>query len=119
EETMDRLSAAGFTQYEISNHARPGQESQHNHAYWCGADYLGFGPSAFSTVGGRRWQNVPDSAQYAAQVLAGTLPVSFREELDPPLKRREAIMFGLRTSRGVAADALRPWGSELQKFHEL
>ena len=47
ETTMDTLNAAGFSQYEISNYARPGHESRHNQAYWLGADYLGFGPSAF------------------------------------------------------------------------
>lgn len=57
--TMDTLGAAGFAQYEISNYARPGRESRHNQAYWLGADYLGFGPSAFSTVGLHRWQNIP------------------------------------------------------------
>src|SRR5207302_230138 len=58
EMTMDVLSGAGFEQYEISNYAKHGHECLHNLAYWTGADYLGLGPSAFSTVGGRRWQNV-------------------------------------------------------------
>src|SRR5262249_41173722 len=62
--TMDTLTGAGFAHYEISNYARPGHESRHNQAYWLGADYLGFGPSAFSTRGLHRWQNIPDTAGY-------------------------------------------------------
>ena len=64
EYTMERLGDAGFSQYEISNHARPGCESQHNKAYWLGSDYLGFGPSAFSTVGLKRWENIQHRGVY-------------------------------------------------------
>ena len=63
EHTADTLAAAGYEPYEISNFARPGRECAHNLAYWQGADYLGLGPSAFSTVGERRWANVRDTAQ--------------------------------------------------------
>ena len=52
ERTRDVLGAAGLVDYEISNFARPGFESRHNLAYWRGADYLGLGPSACSTIGG-------------------------------------------------------------------
>ena len=61
---IERLTAAGYHHYEISNFARPGRECAHNIAYWEGKDYLGLGPSACSTVGARRWQNVPDTGRY-------------------------------------------------------
>ena len=61
---MDTLAAAGYRQYEISNFAKAGRECAHNIAYWEGKDYLGLGPSACSTVGDRRWQNVPDIVRY-------------------------------------------------------
>jgi oxygen-independent coproporphyrinogen-3 oxidase len=51
--TAETLENAGYEPYEISNFARPGRECAHNLAYWSGADYLGLGPSAFSTVGER------------------------------------------------------------------
>ncbi|WP_233554604.1 radical SAM family heme chaperone HemW [Deinococcus cavernae] len=46
ERTEELLTAHGFTRYEISNYARPGQESRHNLAYWHGRTYLGLGPGA-------------------------------------------------------------------------
>lgn len=119
EMTMDALGGAGFAHYEISNHAQPGHESAHNLAYWRGADYLGFGPSAFSTVGGRRWQNAPDSARYVEAIFRGETAVTFTEELDPDLKRREALAFGLRTSRGVPMAALAAWEPAVAEFREL
>src|SRR5947207_363140 len=54
ETAMRMLESAGFAHYEISNYARPGYESAHNRGYWAGYDYLGIGPSAFSTVGMQR-----------------------------------------------------------------
>ena len=56
--TMDFLNQQGFAQYEISNYARPERDCLHNLAYWHGKDYLGLGPSAFSTIGKHRWQNI-------------------------------------------------------------
>src|SRR6266481_142684 len=71
EATMSTLEHAGYEQYEISNYARPGFSSVHNSAYWLGEDYLGIGPSAFSTVGMNRWQNVCDYRTYIDRVLFG------------------------------------------------
>ena len=99
---MDRLEAAGYAQYEISNYARPGRECRHNLAYWLGRDYLGLGPSAFSTVGVRRWQNVPDTATYTARIGAGEFAASFVEELSQETRRAETFAFSLRTDRGLS-----------------
>jgi len=119
ETTIDTLTAAGFEHYEISNYARPGLESVHNFAYWRGADYLGFGPSAFSTVGLRRWQNVPDTAAYTQRVLAGESTVYFSEELTPEIRAGEIAAFAVRTREGIATEALGRWRSEMREFHEL
>jgi oxygen-independent coproporphyrinogen-3 oxidase len=64
ETTVATLAAAGYEQYEISNYAKPGRECAHNLAYWRIADYLGLGPSACSTIGPRRWENVSDTSRY-------------------------------------------------------
>jgi oxygen-independent coproporphyrinogen-3 oxidase len=102
EQTRDILGAAGLIDYEISNFALPGFESQHNLAYWRGADYLGLGPSACSTIRARRWRNLPDTKAYLEQIAR---PESVRvenEELDDATRARERIMFGLRMREGVA-----------------
>lgn len=117
--TMDTLSGAGYVQYEISNYALPGRESRHNFSYWNAADYLGFGPSAFSTVGENRWQNIADSAAYTDHALASQPAVSFEETIKPATRTAEMIAFSLRTNHGVPAALLEPWRSEVEEFHKL
>ena len=131
ETTMNLLERAGFEQYEISNYARAGHESAHNRGYWAGEDYLGIGPSAFSTVGAQRWQNVPDYRAYSDRMLDGGTPavasgtgqrpslqVSI-EALTPETKRAEQIALSLRTRWGVPAEWLEPWSAECAEFMEL
>jgi oxygen-independent coproporphyrinogen III oxidase len=119
ETTMDTLTVGGFAQYEISNYARPGRESRHNQAYWRGADYLGFGPSAFSTVGFRRWQNIPDTAEYTRRILTGESTESFREELTPAMRRGEIMAFAIRMREGLAARDVEPWAQDFAEFRDL
>jgi oxygen-independent coproporphyrinogen III oxidase len=104
--TRDRLAAAGYEAYEISNFSRPGQRCAHNLAYWHGEDYLGLGPSAFSTVGTRRWRNIRDTSIYTASTLEGKTATDFREDVDEETRRAEQIAFGLRTADGVPMDWL-------------
>jgi len=101
ERGVEMLSAAGYGQYEISNHARPGRECRHNLAYWEGADYLGLGPSAWSTIGERRWQNAPDTAAYVQAVQAGVRPLRNEEILPATTREAEKIAFGLRMNAGI------------------
>ncbi len=103
-----RLSAAGFDHYEISNYARPGHRSLHNQAYWEGADYIGIGPGAFSTVAGRRWKNIADTREYVALALAGESLEREVESLTPDDLRRERIALLLRTAAGVPVEILGP-----------
>ena len=118
EMTLDRLAAAGYEPYEISNHALPGRECLHNLAYWEGADYLGLGPSAFSTRGADRWENVADTEDYMARVLAGKSAAGFRETLSEATRLSERIAFGLRTNRGVPAAWLGPWQAAVDEYLE-
>jgi oxygen-independent coproporphyrinogen-3 oxidase len=101
ERTRDLLGASGFVDYEISNFARPGFESRHNLAYWRGADYLGLGPGACSTVGGLRWRNMPDTRVYAERISLGESVRVEMETLDAATRAKERIMFGLRMREGV------------------
>lgn len=106
ERGVELLRAADYAQYEISNYARPERECLHNFAYWKGADYLGLGPSAWSTIGDRRWQNVPDTAAYVRAVEAGVRPIRDEEIVAPSTREAERIAFGLRTSAGIDAAQL-------------
>jgi oxygen-independent coproporphyrinogen-3 oxidase len=88
-------------------------------AYWQGRDFIGFGPSAFSTVGLRRWQNIPDTASYTARMLSGESCVSFEEALTAETRRAEIAAFGIRMANGVASETLAGWSEPLAEFHEL
>ena len=119
EMTMSILEGAGYEQYEISNYARSGFASVHNRAYWLGKDYLGVGPSAFSTVDMDRWQNVCDYRTYADRVLSGQSPSAFSENLTNEMKRMERIALSLRMREGLAASELKHFGQETDEFISL
>src|SRR6266404_754444 len=119
EMTMSILQGTGYEHYEISNYARPGFSSMHNSAYWAGEDYLGIGPSAFSTRGSQRWQNVSNYRDYADRILSGGSAVGTLEQLTPEMKRAERIAFSLRTGEGITAESLQPWPKETQEFVAL
>jgi oxygen-independent coproporphyrinogen III oxidase len=119
EMTMSILENAGYEQYEISNYARAGYASVHNRAYWAGKDYLGVGPSAFSTFGMRRLQNIPNYREYADRVLNGQSPVSSTEELTVQMKRAERIALLLRTREGISMESLTSWSEQADEFIAL
>ena len=119
EMTMSLLEEAGYEHYEISNYARPGFSSIHNRSYWSGADYLGIGPSAFSTVGTKRWQNIADYREYADRLFDGRSTVDRTEELTAEMKRTERIALSLRTRDGVSAAILEPFPKETAEFLQL
>jgi oxygen-independent coproporphyrinogen-3 oxidase len=119
EVAMEHLGAAGYRHYEISNHARAGCESIHNKAYWHGTDYLGFGPSAFSTVQDRRWQNVCDTAAYIANLRAEKSIETFSETLTPRVRRNERVAFGLRTIDGISLDTVESSPEVVREFQDL
>ena len=98
ERLCQRAREAGFEHYEISNFALPGRHSRHNSSYWQGLPYLGFGPGAHSYDGLRtRRANRPSLDDY----LRGPIPYDLEVLTDDELYD-EAIMCGLRTSRGIA-----------------
>jgi oxygen-independent coproporphyrinogen-3 oxidase len=119
EMTMAILEDAGYQHYEISNYARPGFESVHNHAYWLGKDYLGIGPSAVSTIGMQRWQNVCDYRAYIDRVLCGGSPRGSSESLTEEMKRTERIALGLRTRDGISASELKDFGQNVDQLVAL
>jgi oxygen-independent coproporphyrinogen-3 oxidase len=101
----ERLVAAGFEHYEISSYARPGKRAVHNSLYWQCAPFLGLGVGAASLEldgagGGIRATNPRKVADYYAGVSAEVV-VSSPAEL-----AAERAWLGMRTSDGVAEDAL-------------
>ena len=100
-EAVDRLVAAGFERYEISNYCRAGYECRHNMRYWHVLPYLGLGPSAQSSLGHARFGNVADLESYADSLKRGTLPLDEVTSLSPDQLDRERMVWGLRTLSGV------------------
>jgi putative oxygen-independent coproporphyrinogen III oxidase len=119
EMAMSILEDAGYEHYEISNYARPGFASVHNRAYWLGKDYLGIGPSAFSTAGMSRWQNVCDYRAYTERALSGQSLKGFSENLTNEMKRSERIALSLRMREGIAGSELKSFGQETEEFISL
>lgn len=100
-EASERLTAAGYRQYEVSNFARPGFESRHNSAYWSGAPYLGLGNGAHSFQPPvRRW-NVREWEEYREAVTEGRSAEGERERLTAEATALEAVWLGLRTADGL------------------
>lgn len=104
---MDVLPEAGFEQYEISNFARPGFECRHNHVYWDGDEYWGFGPGAARYLGGRRETNIRSVLGWISRLEQQQSPVADAEELVPEHRARELIYLGLRRMKGIARETFR------------
>lgn len=104
-EAIERLAAAGYEHYEVSNFARPGRRSRHNEVYWSAREYFAAGPGAARYVAGVRETNHRSTVGYLRRVLAGESPVADREELTPEQKARERLVLGLRRLEGVERTA--------------
>jgi oxygen-independent coproporphyrinogen-3 oxidase len=102
-EMVDALHRAGFSQYEISNFARRGEESKHNLRYWRRQHYHGFGVGAHSFVGERRFANTRDLRRY----IGGDFAPEFSEELTENERRHEMAFLQLRQTAGINCDDLR------------
>ncbi|QQY07418.1 MAG: radical SAM family heme chaperone HemW [Candidatus Xiphinematobacter sp.] len=119
EVTMDYLEGAGYCQYEISNYTSPGKECLHNLGYWRGENYIGLGPSAFSTIGTSRWGNVANTAEYIKRMNTDGEAICFRETLSLDTLRAERVLLSLRTREGIPASWLREHEEKLRIFFEL
>lgn len=100
--TWDRLAAAGWEHYEVSNFARPGHRSRHNEVYWKGESYFAVGPGASRYVGGRRETNHRSTTTYIRRVLARQSPVAESDVLAPADRAREMLVFRLRMLEGIS-----------------
>jgi len=104
--TREMTNAAGLPAYEISNHARPGEESRHNLTYWRYRDYVGLGPGAHGRRGGRatvrhrKPENFLNAVNNARHGIVEERLLGNREQAS------EAVLMGLRLAEGIAPAAL-------------
>ena len=111
---METIERAGWHQYEISNFARPGFESEHNQMYWRNEAYLGVGVGSATSIGGERNVNDDTLDGYIRAAMACGDAVATRERLDPVARAGEALMLELRMRRGVdLSEFSRRWGVDL------
>jgi oxygen-independent coproporphyrinogen-3 oxidase len=101
--TRERLAAAGFEQYEISNWARPGRASRHNLTYWRDGQWVGVGAGAASAYAGRRWKNTPVLERYIASVANTSRAMRAEDEAPDEFTRMlDHLTLGLRLREGVS-----------------
>lgn len=104
--TQDMTGAAGLAAYEVSNHARPGEEARHNLLYWRYGEYLGVGPGAHGRI-------LADGSRLATATLKSPEAWASRVEqsgdgfdavtlLTAPEQGEEALLMGLRLQEGVS-----------------
>ncbi|MGB0086549.1 MAG: radical SAM family heme chaperone HemW [Rhodomicrobiaceae bacterium] len=108
--TQELCEAAGLPAYEISNHARPGEESRHNLVYWRYGEYAGVGPGAHGRIvapGGRLALSAErDPARWAAQVAREGHGLVQRDVLSKRDEAEEMLLMGLRLSEGLSLSDL-------------
>ena len=132
--SQERMTRAGYQQYEISNWCRPGQECRHNLTYWRNGEWLGLGAGAHSHFGGFRFADVYSPKQYIRRVqetaergvaaadtrhlLKAMRQVAYVEEQTPEMAMAETAILTLRLNEGLSlADFRRRFGRELEEVY--
>jgi len=100
EHLIERLSAAGYRHYEISNFARPGYESRHNTTYWHNEPYYGLGAGAHGYVHGHRHINIKGVQPYIDAAYKA-LPRLERNSVNVEEAMGDFMMVGLRLQEGI------------------
>ncbi len=96
------LREHGYDHYEISNFAKKGMESRHNMKYWLGKEYIGFGPSAASDFGGKRFKILDDIGGYIEGIHKQGQILSECESVSPRDRSGEYLMLRARLKRGIS-----------------
>lgn len=99
--TQELTAAAGLPRYEVSNHARPGEESRHNLAYWRYHDYCGIGPGAHGRRGGLATVRHKKPENWLAAISEHGHGIAEERALGPHEQAAEAMLMGLRLGEGV------------------
>jgi oxygen-independent coproporphyrinogen-3 oxidase len=104
--TAELTSAAGLPAYEVSNHARPGEESRHNLAYWRYRDYCGIGPGAHGRRNGAATVRHKKPENWLAAIAASGHGIAEERRLGAREQASEALLMGLRLAEGIDVAAL-------------
>jgi len=129
--TQTMMEQAGMSAYEISNHAKPGEESRHNLVYWQGDDYIGIGPGAHSRLNNFAIHQIYKPDLWLNGVLENGTGEQKRKKLAPDERAVELLMMGLRLKNGINCEkfqqvsgkslqsCLDPDGLDLLLTHDL
>ncbi len=104
--TRDLTAQAGIPAYEISNHAKPGEESRHNLTYWRYADYAGIGPGAHGRRLYSATQRHKKPENYLSAISRNGHGIKAEDALSPQIRATEALLMGLRLDEGVDLNSL-------------
>lgn len=116
--TQEMTDAAGLRQYEISNHAMPGEESRHNLLYWRYGEYAGVGPGAHGRIiaeGARRATSTERNPEaWVARVESAGDGLVVDEVVSQPEQADEMLLMGLRLAEGLELDRLKERGVSIR-----
>jgi len=99
--SAEKLEAAGFFQYEISNFSKPGFECHHNMKYWKVEDYLGFGPAAHSFFDGTRFAYAKNTSKFISYPTQRDRLIEMQEKILTEDAALEFVMLGFRLRAGI------------------
>lgn len=114
--TKEILAQEGLLQYEISNYAKEGHQSQHNLGYWARRPYLGIGLGASSFIRETRYRNHTKLDAYLNDLDMNRLPIAEKKGISREEAMSETMFLGLRTGKGInALEFERQFGIGLEK----
>ncbi len=108
--TQEMTAAAGLPAYEISNHARPGEESRHNLTYWRYGAYAGVGPGAHGRRDGVATLRHKKPENWLAALARNGHGLAEETPIAPLDQGAEALLMGLRLREGVDLDRIAAFG---------
>lgn len=116
--TAEKLEAAGYLQYEVSNYAKPGYACRHNKGYWQRVEYLGIGTGAASLIENERYQHISDTDLYIRANGKLDQIEEEKETLDWNAQVEETMFLGLRMKEGVNKQKFRErYHREIQEVY--
>lgn len=104
--TRERLRAAGFEHYEISNWCRPGEACRHNVVYWTAGEWVALGPAAAGNLRGVRYRHRPRLDDWLEE--SGVTRATDVDRPDEDTARGETLMLGLRLRAGMPRSVVAP-----------